>query len=120
LAAIREARRQCSEGIPPPGLGLKVKMDLELLGPRRQPRSAQSRASIRTEPAIPEIVGPVMQDMRAQLEKLKSEAEYCALISELATDRQKRILFASLSRHLKRLASEVELAIQDKLEKEEG
>jgi hypothetical protein len=62
----------------------------------------------------------VMQDMRAHLEKLKSEAEDCALISELAADRQKRVLFASLSRHLTRLASEVELAIQDKLEKEEG
>jgi hypothetical protein len=82
-----------------------------------------------TEPAIPEIVGRVeerigiealMQDMRAHLEKLKSEADDCALISELAADRQKRMLFASLSRHLKRLASEVELAIQDKLEKEEG
>ena len=61
-----------------------------------------------------------MQDMRAHMEKLKSEAEYCALISELAVDPQKRVLFASLSQHLKRLASEVELAIQDKVEKEEG
>jgi hypothetical protein len=61
-----------------------------------------------------------MQDMRAHMEKLKSEAEDCALISELAVDPQKRVLFASLSRHLKRLACEVELAIQDKVEKEEG
>jgi hypothetical protein len=61
-----------------------------------------------------------MQDMRAHMEKLKSEAEDCALISELAVDPQKRVLFASLSRHLNRLASEVELAIQDKVEKEEG
>jgi hypothetical protein len=55
--------------------------------------------------------------MRAHMEKLQSEAEYCALISELAVDPRKRVLFASLSRYLKRLASEVELAIQGKLEK---
>jgi hypothetical protein len=61
-----------------------------------------------------------MQDMRAHLEKLKSEAEDCALISELAADPQKRVLFASLSRHLKQLASEVELAIQDELELRSG
>jgi len=53
-----------------------------------------------------------MQDMRAHMEKLKSEAEYCALISELAVDPQKRVLFASLSQHLKRLASELELAFR--------
>jgi hypothetical protein len=62
----------------------------------------------------------VMQDRRAHLEKLKSEADFCALISELTTDPQKRVLFASLSRHLTQLASEVELAIQDKLEKDKG
>jgi hypothetical protein len=52
-----------------------------------------------------------MEDMRAHLEKLRIDAEDCALISKLATDMQKRELFARLAEHLNRLASEVERAI---------
>jgi hypothetical protein len=52
-----------------------------------------------------------MKDMQAQLEKLRADAEECALISKLATDKQKRELFARLSEHLKSLALEVERAM---------
>lgn len=49
-----------------------------------------------------------MKDMTAHLEKLRIDAEDCALISKLATDMQKRELFARLAEHLSLLASEVE------------
>lgn len=52
-----------------------------------------------------------MQDMKAHLEKLLNDAEECALISKLATDKVKQELFARLAEHLKTLASEVERAI---------
>jgi hypothetical protein len=54
-----------------------------------------------------------MKDMGAQLEKLRLEAEDCALISRLATDPNKRGLFARLAKHLESLASEVEHAISE-------
>jgi hypothetical protein len=38
-----------------------------------------------------------MEDMTAHLEKLRIDAEECALISKLATDMQKRELFARLA-----------------------
>ena len=53
-----------------------------------------------------------MQDMQAQLEKLRTDAEDCALISKLATDEAKRELFAKLAGHLKMLAADVEAAIK--------
>ena len=49
-----------------------------------------------------------MEDMKAHLERLRIDAEDCALISKLATDMQKRELFARLADHLGLLASEVE------------
>jgi len=52
-----------------------------------------------------------MQDMKAHLEKLLTDAEECALISKLATDKVKQELFAKLAAHLRTLASEVERAI---------
>jgi hypothetical protein len=56
-----------------------------------------------------------MKDMTAHLEKLRIDAEDCALISKLATDMQKRELFARLAEHLSLLASEVERAIATKM-----
>jgi hypothetical protein len=56
-----------------------------------------------------------MKDMMAHLEKLRIDAEDCALISKLATDMQKRELFARLAEHLSLLASEVERAIATKM-----
>lgn len=52
-----------------------------------------------------------MQDMQTHLEKLRSDAAECGVISDLATDSQKRELFARLAAHLSALADEVEHAI---------
>ena len=49
-----------------------------------------------------------MKDMREHLEKLRSDAAECAIISGLAPDKQKRELFARLAGHLNLLADEVE------------
>jgi hypothetical protein len=56
-----------------------------------------------------------MKDMTAHLEKLRIDAEDCVLISKLATDMQKRELFARLAEHLSLLASEVERAVAAKM-----
>lgn len=45
------------------------------------------------------------------LEKLRADAAECALIRDLATDPNKRELFARLAAHMSVLASEVEAAI---------
>jgi hypothetical protein len=52
-----------------------------------------------------------MKDMQAHLEKLRSDAAECALISNLATNQEKKELFARLVEHLMVLALEVERAI---------
>ncbi len=48
-----------------------------------------------------------MKDMEAHLEKLRTDAAECAIISGLATDKTKRELFARLSKHLTILAGEL-------------
>jgi hypothetical protein len=53
-----------------------------------------------------------MQDMKAHLEKLLKESEECALISKLATDKQKRELFEKLAQHLKLLADHVAVTMK--------
>lgn len=52
-----------------------------------------------------------MQDMKVHLEKLLRDSAECQLISDLATDKPKRDLFAKLAEHLKVLAKEVEREI---------
>jgi hypothetical protein len=52
-----------------------------------------------------------MKDMQAHLEKLRSDAAECALISNLATNQEKKELFARLAEHLTVLASEIECTI---------
>jgi hypothetical protein len=54
-----------------------------------------------------------MKDMQAQLEKLRTQAAECELVRDLATDTQKRELFARLAAHFEVLAAEVERAIAD-------
>ena len=49
-----------------------------------------------------------MQDHRAQLEKLRSDAAECKLIGERASDTPKRALFERLAAHLGTLADDVE------------
>jgi hypothetical protein len=61
-----------------------------------------------------------MQEMKAQLEKLRTDAAECALIRDLATDPQKRALFTRLAEHLGTLASEVEAAMAANLNKGGG
>jgi len=61
-----------------------------------------------------------MKDMKAHLEKLRSDAAECALIRDLATDPQKRALFTRLADHLTALAGEVEAAISALGSGEEG
>lgn len=55
-----------------------------------------------------------MKDMKAQLEKLRTDAAECALIRDLATDPAKRALFTRLADHLAKLADEIEAAIAAK------
>jgi hypothetical protein len=57
------------------------------------------------------LAGPQMKDMRAHLEKLRSDAAECAMIRDLATDQTKRELFTRLAVHLETLALEIERAI---------
>ena len=57
-----------------------------------------------------------MHDMREHLERLRSDAQDCALVSQHATDVGKRELFARLSEHLSRLAHEVERALAERQE----
>jgi hypothetical protein len=52
-----------------------------------------------------------VKDYQASLEKLRTEAAECRLISDLATDRAKRDLFDRLALHLSSLADQVELAM---------
>lgn len=54
------------------------------------------------------------------MEKLLIDAEECALISRLATDMQKRDLFARLAAHLRVLAEEIECAILAQKASERG
>jgi hypothetical protein len=61
-----------------------------------------------------------MQDMKAHLEKLRSDAAECALIRDLASDPIKRELFTRLAEHLATLADEIEAAITAKLGGESG
>ena len=52
-----------------------------------------------------------MKEMRASLEKLRTDAAEAALIRDLATDSHKRELFTKLADHFATLASDVERAI---------
>ena len=52
-----------------------------------------------------------MQDLKAKLEKLRTEAEDCELIGRLATDIQKRGLFLRLAVDLRGMARDIEAMI---------
>jgi hypothetical protein len=54
-----------------------------------------------------------MRDMQNHLEKLRTEAAECQIISDLAALPLKRELFAKLAEHHRKLAEEVERAIKD-------
>ncbi|WP_370113209.1 hypothetical protein [Bradyrhizobium sp. USDA 329] len=50
--------------------------------------------------------------MKAQVEKLRTDAAECALIRDLATEPHKRELFNRSAEHLNTLAAEVENAVE--------
>jgi len=52
-----------------------------------------------------------MKDYQSRLEKLRTDAAECRLISDLATDPQKREMFDRLAVHLTSLADQVEQAM---------
>ncbi len=58
--------------------------------------------------------GRAMRDYQAQLEKLRTDAAECKLISDLATDKAKRDLFERLANHLTVLADQVEAAMLER------
>jgi hypothetical protein len=55
-----------------------------------------------------------MKDLRAKLEKLRTDAEDCDLIGRLATDKTKRETFRKLAIRLRSAAAEVEVAVAEK------
>ena len=55
-----------------------------------------------------------MQDYQTQLEKLRTDAAECKLISELTTDKAKQDLFEKLANHLSALADQVETAMLER------
>lgn len=63
--------------------------------------------------------GKQMKDMQTHLEKLRVQIAECEMIRDLATDRQKRELFAKLAEHFKVLAGEVEKAMQEPFSRRE-
>lgn len=52
-----------------------------------------------------------MKDLRAELEKLLTNAEDCTLIARLATDKAKRDTFARIARQLREMAAELQADI---------
>lgn len=52
-----------------------------------------------------------MKDYQAYLEKLRSDAAECRLISDLATNKEKREMFDRLALHLGVLADQIEKAM---------
>ena len=61
-----------------------------------------------------------MKDYQKQLEKLRTDAAECKLISDLATDPAKRELFDRLALHLTTLAHRVELAMIEAVKVRKG
>jgi hypothetical protein len=52
-----------------------------------------------------------VEDLKATLEKLLTDAEDCAVIGKLATDEKKRELFNRLATDLRSMARDVEAAM---------
>ena len=52
-----------------------------------------------------------MQDLKAKLEKLRTEAEDCEIIGMLATDAHKRALFLKLAVDLRAMSRDIETVI---------
>jgi hypothetical protein len=61
-----------------------------------------------------------VEDLQARLEKLRKEAEDCALIARLASDVRKRDLFDKLATDLRGLARDVEAVIASRRAEAKG
>jgi hypothetical protein len=55
-----------------------------------------------------------MKDLKAELEKLLTNAEDCELIARLATDLTKRDTFSKISKQLREMAAELQAEIAGK------
>jgi hypothetical protein len=53
-----------------------------------------------------------MEDLKAKLEKFKTDAEDCDLIAKLAGDPQKRATFNHLAKQLRKMAEDIEVVIK--------
>ncbi|HXO70384.1 MAG TPA: hypothetical protein VN838_15575 [Bradyrhizobium sp.] len=52
-----------------------------------------------------------MKDLKAELEKILTNAEDCELIARLATDKSKRETFGRIARQLREMASDLKVDI---------
>jgi hypothetical protein len=75
------------------------------IAPLRPPQIPLALGSLLDRPSRPCALIHAMQDMLEHLEKFRSDAAKCALISKLATNQEKKELFARLAEHLTALAS---------------
>ena len=57
-----------------------------------------------------------MEDMKASAEKLRAEADYAEQIARSATAVQKRELYERLAVHFRKLASDIERVMADRME----
>jgi putative hemolysin len=55
-----------------------------------------------------------VKDYQEHLERLRKEAAECALIRDLATDKQKREMFDRICNHLSVLANQIEMAMLER------
>jgi hypothetical protein len=53
-----------------------------------------------------------MESMEIQLERLRTEAEDCDILSHMASDAKKRELFKRLAKDLRRLAADIETVVE--------
>jgi SepF-like predicted cell division protein (DUF552 family) len=61
-----------------------------------------------------------MKDLKAELEKLLTNAEDCTLIARLAADKQKRETFTRIAQQLRELAADLQAEIAARSHKGNG
>jgi SepF-like predicted cell division protein (DUF552 family) len=61
-----------------------------------------------------------MKDLKAELERLLTNAEDCALIARLATDKNKRVTFSRIAAQLREMAAELQADIAARSPKGNG
>jgi SepF-like predicted cell division protein (DUF552 family) len=61
-----------------------------------------------------------MKDLKAELEKLLTNAEDCTLIARLATDKNKRETFSRIAKQLREMAADLQADIAARSHKGNG